>query len=94
MIDCNVNKMLTVLTVALFGGCGNIDSGVVTKKEHKGAWVQTTMIPSGKALIPLLTTHPEQYVIHISNNNHYGKCYVTESHYRTISIGDYVDCTK
>lgn len=84
---------LSILIALLCAGCSDIGKGTVTGKHYKRPWVQTNMIMVGKIMVPQTINHPEGWIVDIKDGGENGYCYVSESDYRTINIGDYLDCT-
>lgn len=85
--------MASLLMLLLAAGCSDIDRGVVTSKEHHGAWTQTTMIMSGKVMIPQIIHHPERWTLNIADSGKEGYCNVTRERFDSTAIGDWVECS-
>jgi hypothetical protein len=84
--------MASLLIPLLVAGCSDIDKGVVTGKEHRNSWTQTTMIYTGKAMVPNIIHHPERWTLNISDSGAEGYCDVSKERFDSTAIGDWVEC--
>lgn len=84
--------MVSLLMLLLVAGCSDIEKGVVTSKEHHGAWTQTYMIFTGKVMVPQVIHHPERWTLNIADSGQDGYCNVSKERFDSTAIGDWIDC--
>lgn len=89
-----IRFLVIIAAIFVLTGCSQgIKEGIVTDKTYHAAYVSTTYIKSGNALIPLTTHIPESYYIEVEGVGKKGKVVkdsieVNYGVFQETSIGD------
>lgn len=76
----------------LFTACEHkINSGIVVHKTYIPAYTTTTIVMSGKTPIPIVTTHPAQYIISIQNGDIVEEFGVSKTLYDSVEVNDSIN---
>lgn len=80
-----------LLLLLLLTGCGGIESGQVTAKDHDEAWVQMVTSCSGKPTVCRTTPiyHPEQWKLRLRAGDEADWKGVSEAEYAEYQVGEW-----